>query len=180
MDNAFAWLSNLIEWFGQLIPRWVLIDPTERGIKFVWGSRVVIVEPGIVWYWPAVTRFMVHPVVRQSNNLKTQTITLKDGKTAAVGGMCVFEIKDIEAAFVHTYDTDETIRDITLSAIHDVCCILTWEEMTEQQRTGELDRKLKAEARKELERYGVRVLKMTLTDLAPVRVLKIVQATTTD
>ena len=52
--------------------------------------------------------------------------------------------------------------------------------MTEQQRTGELDRKLKAEARKELERYGVRVLKMTLTDLAPVRVLKIVQATTTD
>lgn len=180
MDSALAWIGTIADWVGQFIPRWRIVDTTEAAVKWVRGSRVVVLGPGIHWYFPATTRFVVHPVARQTNNLKSQTITLRDDKVIVVGGLCVFEIKDIEAVLAHTYLPDETIRDITLSAIHDVCCQLSWTEITEQQRSGELDRKLKVEARKDLDRYGVRVLKITLTDLAPVRVLKIVQATTAD
>lgn len=175
MENALAWVGQVADWIGRFVPRWVLIDTTECGIKWVRGSRVVVLPPGIHWYWPAVTSFIRHPVARQTNNLKSQTISLRDEKTVIVGGLVVFEIRDVEAALAHTFDIDDTIKDITLSAVHDVCCQLTWLELTEQQRSGELDRKLKTEARKELEKYGVRVLKMTLTDLAPAYVLKLVQ-----
>lgn len=175
MESALAWIGQIADWVSRFIPRWVIIDTTERGLKWIKGSRVVVCEPGIHWVFPATTSFIRHPVARQTNNLKSQTISLRDDRTIIVGGIVVFEIKDVEAAVANSYDIDDTIKDISLSAVHDVCCQLTWEEITEQQRSGELDRKLKTEARKELDKYGVRVLKMTLTDLAPTYVLKLVQ-----
>lgn len=180
MSEALAWVGQIADWIGKFIPRWVVIDTTMAGVKFVRGSKVVVCLPGIHWFWPATTILVIHPTARQTANLKSQTITLRDEKVVIVGGLCVYEIKDVEAIVARTYDPDDAIKDISLSAIHDVCCQLSWAEITEQQRTGELDKKLKIEARKELERYGVKVLKMTLTDLAPARVLKIVQATTAD
>jgi hypothetical protein len=47
-------------------------------------------------------------------------------------------------------------------------------------RAGALDRELREEAAKGLKSYGVKVLRTTLTDLAPARVLKIVQSTSKD
>jgi hypothetical protein len=64
--------------------------------------------------------------------------------------------------------------------VHDVCCQRTWEELKQEQRTGKLDRELRREAKKGLESYGVRVLKMTLTDLAPCRVFKLATNTSKD
>lgn len=127
-----------------------------------------------------MTQFMLHPIARQSNNLKSQTIMTADEKSVLVGGLIVFEIVDIEKILAHTWDPDNTISDICLGAIHDTCCAMTWSEIREHQRTGKLDRLMRAEAKKSLDTYGVRVIRMTLTDLAPVRVLKLVQATTTD
>jgi regulator of protease activity HflC (stomatin/prohibitin superfamily) len=180
MDAAFAWLSDLVSWLGQFFPRWTILKTTHGGVKFVRGSRVVKCGPGIHWYWPATTVFEEHPTARQSVNLKSQTITTLDGKTVIVGGLIVFEIHDIEAILAHTWDPDETIADITLGAIHDVCSARAWSDIQEQQRSGLLDRDLRREARKVLDTYGVRVLRLTLTDLAQARVLKIVQATTSD
>lgn len=180
MNDALGWIGQVIDWVGKFIPRWVIIDTTMAGVKFVSGSKVVVCPPGIHWYWPARTLIVIHPTARQTHNLKSQTITLRDEKVIIVGGLCVFEIKDIEKVVAQTYDPDEAIKDISLSAIHDVCCLLSWAEITEQQRDGRLDRALKSEAARELNKYGVKVLKMTLTDMAPARVLKIVQATTND
>lgn len=180
MQSAFEFVQQIAEWVGKFIPRWEQVAPWEAAVKIVKGTRVIVCPAGIHWWWPVTSRFVRHPIARQTNNLKTQTITLADGKVVAVGGLCVFEIKDIKAAIVDTYDPDDTIKDISLSAIHDTICLLTWDQLLEQQRSGELDRKLKVEAKRELDRYGVRVLKMTLTDLAPAKVLKIVQATTVD
>lgn len=180
MDSALGWLGTLVEWFGQFIPRWFIVRSTHAAVKFVKGATVVPCGPGIHWYWPATTAVKEHPTVRQSVNLKSQSIITTDSKTVLVSGLVVYEVGDIVALLAHTWDADETVADITLGAIHDVCSQLSWEEIRVGQQNGGLDRSLRREARKALDTYGVRVLRMTLTDLAPVRVLKLVQATTTD
>jgi len=68
------------------------------------------------------------------------------------------------------------VKDIALSAVHDVCCRMSWHDLKDEQRRGTLDTKLKNEAKKSLEDYGVRVLKTMLTDLAPCRVVKLIQS----
>lgn len=180
MESAVAWIGAIFNWLGAFIPRWVIIDSTHAAVKFVRGSRVVACAAGIIWYWPVTTNLVLHPIARQTANLKSQTIMTSDERTVIVGGLIVFEISDIEKVLAHTFDPDETIKDICLSTIHDVCCQLTWTELHAEQRSGALDRKLRAEAKKDLDRYGVRVIKMTLTDLAPCRVLKLLNAMSQD
>lgn len=174
MSEAFVWLSDLVKWFAQFFPRWVIIDTTKAGVKWVWGKHVIKLGPGWHIYWPFSTQFQMYPTARQATDLRPQVITTADNKTILVGGFITYEITDIEAILARTYDPEETIADITLTAFHTVCCRQTWAELREKQTTGALDRQIRFYARKFLAPYGVRVLKTSLTDLAPTSVMKLV------
>lgn len=178
--GAFAWISELVGWFGQVFPRWIILDTTQGAIKFVRGWKVVTLSPGWHVYWPLTTKLSTYPTARQADDLRTQTIVTTDDKTIAVGGLIVYEVDDVEKILAHTFQPEQTIKDIALSAIHDVCCRLSWDEIKEQQRSGAIDKKLRAEVKKSLDGYGVRVLKTMLTDLAPCRVIKVLQTTSQD
>lgn len=175
MEGALGWISAIAEWFGQFIPRWVIVPTTMGAVKFVRGSRVVKLSAGWHLYWPLTTQMTIYPVVRQANDLRAQTIVTKDNHTAVIAGLIVYEVSDIEALVAQTFDPDDTIRDIALSAIHDACIQYTWDGLHLAAQSGALDRDLLKETRRNLERYGVRVLKMALTDLAPCRVFRLVQ-----
>lgn len=178
--EALAWIGQLAEWFGKFIPRWVIFSPSHGGVKFVAGKRAVPLGAGIHWYWPARTVLFEYPLARQADNLATQTITTEDNKTIAAGGMIVYEVKDIVALISTCHDPQSTIRDLTLSAIHDTLCRHTWAQIRQAQQTGQLDVVLRQKAAKHLKSYGVRVLKVMLTDLAPCRVYKVMQSTSRD
>lgn len=177
MEGALAWIGQIVNWIARFIPRWEIIDTTMGGVKFVRGWKPVTIGPGIHWWWPLVTRLQLYPTARQADALPAQTLVTTDDKTIIVGGMIVYEVRDIEKLIAHTYDPQNTIRDLALSAIHDVCARLSWETLKEGQRDGTLDRRLRAETKKALQPYGVKVLKTMLTDLAPARVLKLIQST---
>jgi len=180
VNEALAWIGQIADWIGKFVPRWKIVAEWELGLKLPRGRNPQICTPGIWWYWPASTVWVIHPTKRQGVNLKSQTITTADGKAIIAGGLIVFEVADVVKLVVDTYMPDETVKEISLTAVHDVCCLLTWEQLQQEQRSGELDKKLKVAATGELRRYGVRVLKMTLTDLALTRVIKIVQSTSQD
>lgn len=143
------------------------------------GDRIETGGAGIVWWWPAVTQFYFHPTARQSFDLRAQTITTKDNATVMVGGLISYQIDDITKAVGLTWDTDETIRDIALTVIHDVISSMTWEELRDPNNAKRLKFTLRDEARKVLEPYGVKVLKLSLTDFAKTRVLKVAMSNDT-
>lgn len=180
MGGAFEWIGWVAEWLGKFFPRWLIIRATHGGVKFVHGARIVPLGPGVHWYWPVVTEIDTYPVARQAVDLATQIFVTADGHTVAVGGMLVYEVKDVAKLLGQTFVPDNSIKDITAGAIHDVCCLRTWEELKRDQRSGALDRDLRQKAAKVLDSYGVKVLRTTLTDLAPARVLKIIQSTSKD
>lgn len=180
MESAFAWIGQVVEWFGQFMPRWVIIDTTEGAVKFIRGSKVRALGPGIHWYWPATTKLVAVPVARQADDLRTQTMVTTDDKVIMVGGMIIHEVFDVIKLTAQTYDGPTTVKDITMTAIHDVCCRMTWEQLKDEQRKGTLDTKLKNAAKSMLEDYGVRVIKIMLTDLAPGRVHRVIQSTAID
>jgi regulator of protease activity HflC (stomatin/prohibitin superfamily) len=180
MEAAFSWIGQLIDWLGQFFPRWKIILTTHGGVKFIRGSRTVPLGPGWHIYWPLTTELQVHPTARQAVDLRTQTLMTTDGKTIVVGGLIVYEIINIEAILAHTFDPDQTIKDIAMSAIHDVLVKLSWIDIRTAQELGTLNLKLRSRVRKELKQYGVKVLKTTITDLAQARVIKLMQTTSMD
>lgn len=174
--GAFAWVNQLAEWLGAFFPRLVILDTTESAVKFVRGRHVKVLGPGVHCYWPLLTKLKEYPTARQPEQLREQTFVTTDDKTIAVGGIIVYEVTDISRLVAYTWQGDKAVKDIALSAVHDVCCKLSWSELKDEQRRGTLDTKLKNQAQKDLESYGVKVLKVMLTDLAPTRVFRLVQS----
>lgn len=179
MGSALAWLGELFDWFGRLIPRWTIVPATHGAVKFVMGNKIVPLGPGIHWWWPAVTEMRPYPTCRQADTLPPQTITTRDGKVIAVGAMIIYSVSDIEALLGHTYNPDNTIQEIALTAMQDVLPALTWEELRSMPR-GDLDVKLRQAAAKWLKPYGVKVIKMALIDLAPCRVIRLMTTSRSD
>lgn len=180
MESAFSWLGAIFEWIGQWIPRILIVDTTHAAVKYVWGKNAIPLGPGWYLWWPISTQVTMYPVARQACDLKAQTITTHDGRTVIVGGLLVYEIVDVLAAVATTFEPEETAKTIVLASIHDVCAQYSWPELQEHLRSGKLGKEMKAEAKKDLDKYGVKVLSLTLTDLAPCRVLKLVTASTGD
>ena len=172
--NALDWIGQIADWIGRFIPRWEIIETTHGAVKWVKGSRVVPLGPGVHWFWPITTKFCSFPTARQAINLRTQNFCTTDDKTVIVGGMVSYEVFDIEALVAHTYDPDGTICEIAAPAVLDVCSQKTWDELKKAHRDKTLDKELKKEVARELDKFGVKVLKARLTDLALSRVIRLI------
>lgn len=180
MNDALAWIGQIVEWVGQFIPRWVILNTTEGAVKYVRGSRAVALGPGIWWYWPVTTKIEEYPTAFQADRLQTQTIVTTDDKVIVVGGMISYKVSDILPLVSQTHSALTTVANLALTAVHDVCCKMSWEELKGEQRKGTLDTKLRNAAKRLLSPYGVEVVDLVLVDLAPARVLKLLQSTSTE
>jgi regulator of protease activity HflC (stomatin/prohibitin superfamily) len=180
MDSALAWIGQIAEWIGKFVPRWIILDTTEGGVKFVRGRKVVLMEPGIHWYWPATTSYNTYPTANQTDELRSQTIVTADGKTIDLSALIRYQVDDVAKLLSENYQAKTAIADVSLAAIHDVCCRMTWGALQLEQRKGTLKTKLRKAVAKEVRALGVQVHAVTLTDMSVCRVLKLKQSTRTD
>lgn len=180
MESALAWIGKIAEWVGAFIPRWIILDVTMGGCKYVGGKKLVPLGPGVHFYWPARTTIDTYPIARQTDDLRSQTLVTTDDRTIVVGGMITYKVNDIAKLLGSSFHAPTSIKIVALAAIHNVCCRMSWAELKLEQQRGTLDTKLKNTARRELEDYGVTVIDVQLTDLAPTRVYKLMQSTSKD
>jgi len=165
MDNAFSWIGNLMEWFGQLIPRIILIPPTHAGVKFVHGNKVKVMPSGLYFYWPVVTTYHLFPIVRQTNNLDSQVLMTQDKKSVIISAIIVFSIQNIKKALVSSWNVEDTVGDIAQTEIVSTITSRTLDEIRD-----EIDSKIKEEltkkVRERLIQFGIKVEICALTDFS--------------
>lgn len=180
MDSALAWIGQVAEWFGRFVPRREILDTTEGAIKYVKGSRVVVCGPGVHWWWPYSSKWTAHPTARQTDQLETQTMETKDGKTFIVSATITYAVIDLAAFVTNIHSPLTTVIDIAMTAVHDVCCDFDWASLQNENRKGTLKTKLKNEAQRQLKEYGLQVIKLQLNSLARSRVHKISLSTASE
>lgn len=172
--DAFGWLGQLVEWVGSWVPRLEICRATHKGVKFVRGKHVRVIEPGLYLYWPITTECDVIPVVRQSVDLASQVLTTDDEKTVMVSAVLVYEVSDVEKALARSHDVDDTITEVAAAVVAESVTPRTFQEL----RT-ELHGEVRAEMTKKcnealIYKFGIRVLDARLTDLAIARVIRTV------
>lgn len=180
LESAFGWIGKIADWLGQWFPRWEIVDTTEAGIKWVKGVPKACPGGQVWWHWPVTTKWTTFPTARQTDRLETQTMESADGVTFIVGAMITYEVVDVLALGAYTFSPTRTVVDIAMTSVHDVCGELSWSELRAKQAKGTLKTALKNDAQKQLEPFGVKVIKLQLTTLARARVYKISQSTATE
>jgi regulator of protease activity HflC (stomatin/prohibitin superfamily) len=178
--GALEWISQIAAWIGAFVPRWVVLDSTEAAVKYVRG-RPKLCQPGMIhWFWPVTTIWQQYPVARQTDRLESQTMESRDGKTFIVAGTITYQVTDLMALLTTTHSATTNTRELAASAVHDICCDYDYDELQAKNRKGTLKTELKNEAQKQLSEYGIRVLKLQITNLARARVYKISQSTASE
>lgn len=178
--SAFAWVSDLFVFFSQFFPRPLVIRSTEGGVKFKNGHTPVEMKPGLNVWFPFRSEVITYPIALQSVDLKAQTLHTTDDRTIIAAGVLEYRVTDIMALLTNVFNADITIQNIAYGAFATVLSNRSWEDLKKLKSTGELERIIRREARKRLRRYGIKVIRTTLTDFAPVRVYKLFQATSVD
>ncbi len=181
MEAAFAWLGQVIEWFGRWIPRLTIVNTTHGWVKFVRGKHVRTGGPGLIVHWPLITELVIFPTARDSLKCEAQTVTLASGETVLVQAVVIYEVEDLVKLIAGTAEPSMTIVDQTAGAVASVLeTIQSWEELRglsvrqPRYRDSELNARLKDAVSKALEPYGVKVLAVMLQNKAKARVYKLV------
>lgn len=175
MESAFAWIGHFAEWFAKWIPRLVIVEVTQGGIRMRRGHEVSEITPGPIVHWPVLTPIKIITVVRDTYDLPAQTFTTKDGKVTLASGMITYSVRDVVKLLTTAPDYVNAIADITMTCIHDVFIQYEWEELRQGILDGSVGKALRKSAQDELSVFGIKVITVGLKDLAPARVLKVVQ-----
>jgi len=175
MGELFPVLTRLYDFLVMFIPHFVIVNTTQEGVKWRWGSKVRVVKhdngtwvfgrTGIHWYWPVVTDIpTVIPIKRQTKRLPKQNLTTKDGLVLHLRGFLIYEISDVEQLLTQCYDYDDTAEDFAIAAISQVISNLTYEELVGDSRktATNLGKRLRAE----LKEFGIKVIRLSLSDFA--------------
>lgn len=166
MEALLQHLGQVVNWLLSILPHYVVIRKTHGGLKFVGGSKLVELKPGIRWYWPIITQFECEPVTRQTFNLPNQVLETSDGVQVLVSGVVRYRISDVIKAFGNAWDFNEIMRDSSMAAVVTVVCSKTHLELRTSLADRSMIRDLTRQVRRELKPYGVSVQKAYLSDFA--------------
>jgi hypothetical protein len=164
MNAAFAWLNDLVRWFGQFFPRWVIIRVTEGGLKYKW-KRTVELHPGVNFYWPVTTEIQVIPIVRRTLQIPTQVVPGPSGELFpnGISAFVAYSVVDVTKALRGNWKLVSTIEDTIQASLARKAFHLDLGECD----IDALNESLTTDTRADLERFGVKVETMGIVHLCP-------------
>ena len=169
---ALEWVGAIVEWFGKFIPRILHIKATEEGVLYTRASFKKM-GPGIHIYLPLWSDYYTFPVKRNTLDLPAQILITLDDKSIYIEVAVVYSIQDIVKALVETYDLEDTIRDVAQGSVKNIIVSSTFEKLKNEQES--IDMSLTEELREELFSYGIDVKKVFITNIATVKVYRVIQ-----
>jgi len=170
MVNILGLLGEAIQWLASWAPRLLVLKPSEAAVKYPCGKTSVPLGPGgLHIYWPIVTPVEKTSVVGQVLNLTEQKLVTLDNVPVLASGLCEYEVTDVVAFLAEKENAFSAIDDVATAAIERVVTSSTYDAL----RLGRpsIRRRLTRACQRELEPYGVHVIKARLTDFAPATVL---------
>jgi regulator of protease activity HflC (stomatin/prohibitin superfamily) len=173
MESLFSWVANLINFFGQFIPRLRICRKNFKGIKYVRGKNLIIIKPGLFMYWPLTTEYELVPTATQILNLSVQTLLTADNKSIVCDGCICFKVVDVTKFLVDNFDSVECLNQLSLAAIRNVMISHTFEELKYVRQS--IDDDLTEEAKNLIEdQFGVDIQYVKLVSLSSAKVINLV------
>lgn len=166
LDALIGWLKEI--WSG-LMP-WAIVKEYSKGVKLRFGRFQGILEPGFHWIWPLVddVEHCVHVMTTMS--IPAQSVVTSDGDPLVIKVAVKYEISNVRRFYTEVTDAIGALGDITMGAVFEQCRSATWDEL----RSSDISEIITKEVRKQAFRWGITVDKVTVTDMSPMKSIRIV------
>lgn len=168
----FDKLITLIQQFVNELNPIFIIDQWEEAVVLRNGKFLKTVKPGLYYKRPFFDSVWKHTTITQSIDIPPQSVTTADNKNVVVKGIIRFTITDIKAFLLTITQPQDVLTDTTGGMIRDIIEDTRWEGIID------IDKKLTSEVGKFVKKWGIKVEKVTLTDLQIANSIRIIQDAT--
>ena len=163
----FGQLLEILQRVGAAALPWTVVNHWERAVVLRLGKFQRELEPGFHWTVPFIDQVVCRSVVTTTTALKPQSVTTSDGKVITAEAVVRWNVSNIRVFALDIWDGNNVIIDSTQGAIASALRSL-------DSNSPEIPRKILTESRKALAKFGITVEAVTLTTLAPVRVIRLI------
>jgi len=168
LERLFDFILNFI----SLFIFWVVIDDFEEGVVLRLGRFNRELKPGFHWIMPfGFESVFTDNVVPTTNNLGACTLTCSCGTNIVIAAIVTWKIRDIRKVLLEVEGADQAMVDSTYGAIADAVMSKSWAEIV----TPEFPEYLTSVVRKQCFRWGIEVMKVSLSDLGKVKSIRLVE-----
>lgn len=168
----FDKLITLIQQFLDDLNPIFIIDQWEEAVVLRNGKFLKTVKPGLYCKRPFFDSVWKHTVITQSIDIPPQSVTTADNKNVVVKGIIRFNITDIKSFLTTITKPEDVLTDTTGGMIRDIIEDTAWVDIVE------IDNRLTTEVAKFVKKWGIKVEKVTLTDLQIANSIRIIQDST--
>lgn len=169
----FDRLIDLIVQFLYLFRFGVVVDQYECGVILRLGRLRKVLTPGFHWMLPfAIETVLTDKGVPTATDLPMQFLVLADGKVVAVGPVVTFQTNDAVKFLLESDDAESALRDSARGTVREVLSGMTWAQLI--GNPDDVEKILTRAVRKMAWRWGIEVTRVSLSDLAPARVLRLI------
>lgn len=169
----FDKLWELLQHIWDNINPFFIIPEYAQGLLLRCGKFNKICEPGIHIKCPFIDELIVQHTVQTTVSLSAQSLFTIDGTNIVVRGMVKYKISDIKVFLLEVFDAVDAIADVSQGIIKQIVMSKTTKECMD----NELDNTITKKCRVEIKKMGVEVIQVTLTDIAPIRSIRLINDT---
>jgi regulator of protease activity HflC (stomatin/prohibitin superfamily) len=165
-----TWIDAILSRIADLWP-FVRIQAWQIGVRTTYipfkGVRVEAIGPGprrCLWWFESV---IVVNVQERGVNLLTQSLTTADDVAVCLAANFTFEVEDAMKATLNVHDYADSLEDLAMMHLSERIREWKWDELRAGQK--ELERSLKGTLTTRAKDWGVKILRVGLTDLVKAR-----------
>ena len=165
-DKLWEILGNI---WHELNP-FFIVEQYQEAILLRMGKFHKVCKPGLHFKIPLFDNYIKQHTVQTTLSLHPQSLVTKDEVNIVVKGMVKYKIGDVKVFILEVFDAVDAISDVSQGIIKDVIMNKTFQEC----RAADIDSAITRKIKSELKKMGVEILQVTLTDIAPIRSIRLI------
>ena len=160
-------LVDLLVRFGMDMLPFVIIEQWNGAVQLRCGKFIKVLSPGIHFKIPFFDSIIECPVITQSVNLPSQTLTTLDDESIVLKSIIRYKVSNIQTYLLSVMHANDVLIDTTQGIIRDVVERTTWNDLVDVNET------ITNEVKEYVVRWGIEVEAVTITDLGIVKSFRI-------
>ena len=160
-------LVDLIVRFGMDMLPFVIIEQWNGAVQLRYGKFIKVLYPGIHFKIPFFDSVIECPVITQSVNLPSQTLTTLDEQSIVLKSIIRYKVSNIQTYLLGVMHANDVLIDTTQGMIRDVVELTRWDDLVDVNET------ITNKVKEYVVKWGIEVEAVTITDLGIVKSFRI-------
>ena len=168
--------NELIQWikeFWNEVNPFFIVREYQEALLLRNGKFRTLLKAGFHVKLPFLEEYIAQHIVQTTQSLSAQSLVTNDGKNIVVRAMVKYRIVDVKTYLLEVFDAVDAISDVTQGIIKNIIMSKSFEECLD----NELDNLITKKCRAEIKKFGVEIMQVTLTDIAPIRSYRLINDT---